>query len=65
MVASDASMISSMFTPITCCSTVSGFWPLFTATAMTAAGVLLTSGHLGFAAAQLLAASGPRARAAV
>jgi hypothetical protein len=41
------------------------FWPLFTATGMTTAGVLLTSGHLGFALAQLLAASGPRARAAV
>jgi hypothetical protein len=41
------------------------FWPLFSATGMTAAGVLLTSAHLAFAVAQLLAASGPRARAAV
>jgi hypothetical protein len=41
------------------------FWQIFTATGMTAAGVVLTSAHLAFAAAQLLAAGGPRARAAV
>ena len=41
------------------------FWQVFTATGMSAAGVVLTSLHLGFALAQLLAASGPRARAAV
>ena len=41
------------------------FWPLFTATGMTAAGIALTFFHLFFAAMQLLAASGPRARAAV
>jgi hypothetical protein len=41
------------------------FWPLFTATGMTAAGVLLTSAHFAFALVQLAAASGPRARAAV
>jgi hypothetical protein len=41
------------------------FWPLFTATGMTAAGVLLASAHLAFALLQLVAASGPRARAAV
>ena len=41
------------------------FWPLFTATGMTTPGLLLTSAHLAFAAAQLLAASGPRAWAAV
>ena len=41
------------------------FWQIFTATGMSAAGVILTTAHLAFAAAQLLAASGPRARAAV
>jgi hypothetical protein len=41
------------------------FWPLFTVTGMTAAGVILTSAHLAFAGLELLAASGPRARAAV
>ena len=41
------------------------FWPIFTAAGMTAAGVLLTTAHLAFAALQLLAATGPRARAAV
>jgi hypothetical protein len=41
------------------------FWPLFTATGMTAPGAILTTAHLAFATAQLLAASGPRARAAV
>jgi hypothetical protein len=41
------------------------FWPLFTATGMTAAGVMLTTAHLVFAALQLAAGSGPRARAAV
>jgi hypothetical protein len=41
------------------------FWPLFTTTGMTAPGVVLTSAHLAFALVQLLAASGPRARAAV
>jgi hypothetical protein len=41
------------------------FWPLFTATGMTLAGVLLTSAHLAFAVLQLAAATGPRARAAV
>jgi len=34
-------------------------------TGMTAAGVILTSAHLAFAGLELLAASGPRARAAV
>ena len=41
------------------------FWQIFTATGMTLAGVLLTTAHLAFALLQLLAASGPRARAAV
>lgn len=41
------------------------FWDIFASTGMTAAGVLITSAHLAFAALQLLAASGPRARAAV
>jgi hypothetical protein len=41
------------------------FWPLFTATGMTAAGVGLTALHLLFAVAQFVAASGRRARAAV
>jgi hypothetical protein len=41
------------------------FWPLFTATGMVAAGAILTTGHLAFAALELLAASGPRARAAL
>jgi len=41
------------------------FWQLFSATGMTVAGVILTTLHLAFAAAQLLAASGPRARAAI
>lgn len=41
------------------------FWPLFTVTGMVAAGAILTSAHLAFAALQLIAASGPRARAAV
>lgn len=41
------------------------FWQIFTATGMTAAGVLLTGAHLAFALLQLVAASGPRARAAV
>jgi hypothetical protein len=41
------------------------FWEIFTMTGMTAAGVLLTSAHLAFALVQLVAASGPRARAAV
>jgi hypothetical protein len=37
------------------------FWPLFGATGMQAAGFTLTVFHLAFAAAQLFAASGPRA----
>jgi hypothetical protein len=41
------------------------FWPIFAAAGMTPAGVLLTTAHLAFALLQLLAASGPRARAAV
>jgi hypothetical protein len=41
------------------------FWPIFTATGMIGAGVVLTGLHLIFAVLQLLAASGPRARAAV
>ena len=41
------------------------FWPLFPATGMTAAGVGLTALHLLFAVAQFVAASGPRAHAAV
>ena len=41
------------------------FWPLFTFTGMTAAGLFLTAGHLGFAALQIAAARGPRGRAAV
>jgi hypothetical protein len=41
------------------------FWQIFTATGMTAAGIVLTSLHLLFALLQLMAASGPRARAAV
>jgi len=41
------------------------FWDIFASTGMTAAGVVITSAHLALAALQLLAASGPRARAAV
>ena len=41
------------------------FWQIFTATGMTAAGVMLTTAHLAFALLELLAASGPRARAAI
>jgi hypothetical protein len=41
------------------------FWPLFTLTGMTTAGIVLTSAHLTFALLQLFAASGPRARAAI
>jgi len=41
------------------------FWPIFSSTGMTAAGAVITSAHLAFAAVQLLAASGARARAAI
>jgi hypothetical protein len=41
------------------------FWPIFTSTGTVPMGIAVTTLHLGFAAAQLLAASGPRARAAV
>ena len=41
------------------------FWQMFVVTAMVPAGIVLTALHLAFAVAQLLAASGPRARAAV
>jgi hypothetical protein len=41
------------------------FWPLFTATGLVAVGAILTSAHLAFAGLQLLASSGPRARAAL
>jgi hypothetical protein len=41
------------------------FWPIFTSTGTVPMGIAFTTLHLGFAAAQLLAASGPRARAAV
>ena len=41
------------------------FWSIFTSTNTTPMGIMFTSLHFAFAAAQLLAASGPRARAAV
>jgi len=41
------------------------FWPIFTVSGMTAVGVIATCAHLAFAALQLVAASGSRARATV
>jgi hypothetical protein len=41
------------------------FWPVYVALDMTVGGAAITAAHLVFAALQLLAASGPRARAAV
>lgn len=41
------------------------FWPVYVALEMTLLGGLITGAHFTFAVLQLLAASGPRARAAV
>ena len=41
------------------------FWQIFVATDATVMGVIVTTAHLVFAALQIAASSGPRARAAV